>query len=467
MPIAPRKPNRRRPWGVVVAAAALCVPTAAAANVWNVYGAGARNIALGGSTVATTQDWSSGQTNPAGIAFAEDVESTIGIFAAMPRLTVRYRGRPEHRLRAVPGRKANLEDHVGPIVGFVLPGQGFSDEPVAWPWAVGFALYLPGESAFVQRAFRPSEPFSVVYHERPLQIGLLLYGAVRVLPSLSLGAGITVNAAAPTTANTIASLDGRQFTNTNVDTRLSPSFTLGIQFRPTDRLSFGVSFIQRQRLNVRGRATVAFGLSDGFPALPAIPVSGLPAFNSQIRFVTGYTPPMLTGGFAYKLTESLEVSAAIQWRKWDNYRATNGLAPPNRFRNTLTPRLGIEYRPLRDLALRAGFCFEPSPVTEQTQGFNLLDSDRWVPSAGLGWTFQSPLGFKKPITLDVAAFAHILETRRFDQHTPPPPIDLLSPGQQLIYGLLVPGYPGVLDVDEPHTFSGHVIGLTASLTVRF
>ncbi|MBZ0254171.1 MAG: outer membrane protein transport protein, partial [Candidatus Methylomirabilis sp.] len=381
-------------------------------------------------------------TNPAGIGFQDDVQATMGVFASVPRLTVQYDGSPERLLNAFPGSNKDIEEKVGPILGIVMPGQALTDVPLDFPWAVGFGLYLPGESAFTQRALRNEELFDVIFQERDLAIALIAFGAFRLHPTLSLGAGISVNAAVPTVVDTLASPDGRQFSNSDVDTQGSPAFTLGVQWRPTDRLSFGASFIQEQRLSVRGTASVQLALvTDAYPFIPPAVLFGLPPTVSRVRFITGYTPAQFQVGASYKITEQLEVDLALQYQKWDRYKTTTASTPPNKFDNIWIPRVGVEYLLTRDFALRGGFSYEPTPVTEQPQGFNLLGADRFIPSAGFGWRFEDPFGyFTKKISLDFAAFYQYIKPRTFDTGTGPPPLDQLTFGELLGLALLVPDF---------------------------
>lgn len=421
--------------------------------------------------MASTEDWGSGQTNPAGIAFAEEISVTLGAFAAEPRLKVQYAGSPERALNAFPGRAKDLETNVGPILGMVLPFEDMFDQEMPFPAAAGFMLYLPGESLFVQRAFRDQELVDVVFQERNLAAGLQIYMAIRLHPAVSLGGGMTFNMANPTELSPIAAPDGRQFASTSVDTQLSPSLTLGLQIRPSDRFFFGVSFIQRQRWSQTGTLSPSVGVVTGaYPYIPPVPILGSGPLTFPYKFQTSYTPMQVTVGAAYQVTERLQVDAALQYQQWSDYKTFQRTEPPNPLRDTWTPRVGVEYRLARDLALRAGLAFEPTPVTQQPEGFNLLGADRWIPSAGLAWSFEDPFGYlDKPLTLEIAGFAHVLEERRFDADKagPPPLGAYLDPFEELLLSILVPNYRAALDVDEPHAERGFVAGGTATLTFTF
>ncbi|MCA9774570.1 MAG: TonB-dependent receptor, partial [Myxococcales bacterium] len=362
----------------------------------------------------------------------------------------------------------DLEDFYGPFIGFVIPAQTLTDRILDFPWAIGFGAYMPGESVFVERAYRPDKLFSVDYQERPFGVGVAVALGVRIHPTLTVGVGATVAVSVPTLANSLGTLDAQQFTSTDVDTQISPKLTLGFQWKPTDRLSIGASYIQQQQLNVRGTANVTFAIAAGYPFIPPVPIPGLGPFETPIRFFTTYVPALVTMGAAYRFTERLQVEAALQWQRWSTYHTTTNVQPPNKFDDVWSPRVGLEYHVTPDFALRAGFKYEPTPVTEQPTGFNLLGADKFIPSAGFGWTFKDPMGiFKKPMSLDFSAFYHYLKERTFDTGTGGPPFDQLAPLDLLTLILLVPNFQGAVDVDEPHRFRGGVLGFTMSLTTYF
>ncbi|MCA9771044.1 MAG: TonB-dependent receptor [Myxococcales bacterium] len=444
----------------------------AAANVFNTYGAGARNIAMGNATIASQSDWGATFTNPAGLAFSEHTEWTIGVLGAAPRLTVQYRGQRRHPVDAFsgPGRHKDIETNIGPVVGTVLNGEKMLGRKLDYPFAVGVAVYLPGESAFGQRTFQNKDLFSVMFSERNLALGLATSLGIKLHPNFSAGIGMIYNLALKLDARAAVTQDFHTLQETDANTQWSPTFVAGFQFRPTDRLFIGASYTGLQRWNSKGlyRST-ALTVDLGTPLIPVVPIGGAVEIAPSGPFYTSFTPKTLQLAVAYKFSERLEVDVGVTWRKWDEYHTTLRTPPPNAFKNTWTPRIGAEYRVTPDFLLRGGFYYEPTPVTEQPTGFNLLGTDRYVPSVGLSWNFRDPFGYlSKPLTIDVAAFWHIFQTRRFDQHTGPPPLSLLQADPQFgLLALLVPNFASFIDVDEPHTFRGQVFGGTADLTFRW
>jgi long-subunit fatty acid transport protein len=89
------------------------------------------------------------------------------------------------------------------------------------------------------------------------------------------------------------------------------------------------------------------------------------------------------------------------------------------FVDTLEWRTGAEYRALKGtLALRAGYQYRPTPVPDQTSGTNIIDCNAHVVTAGFGVTFLMPHVFARPVTIDAAYQAQILEPRSAKKSNP-------------------------------------------------
>jgi len=101
--------------------------------------------------------------------------------------------------------------------------------------------------------------------------------------------------------------------------------------------------------------------------------------------------------------------------------------PHPRFRDTLSPRLGVELKVLAQdpmalppherrpprLVMRFGWSVSPSPVPDQVGLTSHADATRHTYAFGAGWHFGRPLGVE--LKLDVAAQKHDLNQRRFDK----------------------------------------------------
>jgi long-chain fatty acid transport protein len=85
---------------------------------------------------------------------------------------------------------------------------------------------------------------------------------------------------------------------------------------------------------------------------------------------------------------TLEVNtwSAIETLAWESLdRANLGSTEYKNWRNTIAARLGVEFAPRQDLALRAGFVFDQSPVPRDTVGPDLPDASRYELTLGAGY----------------------------------------------------------------------------------
>ncbi len=166
----------------------------------------------------------------------------------------------------------------------------------------------------------------------------------------------------------------------DVDTRLTP--TAGLMLFPTDRLRLGYSFRNSLSLPLDPITAYAFA-SLGETDL------GL-NITLNLQFEAYYMPQEHNFGVSYRFLDNLLVSADLSWYRWSEYTTLSRGSPVPPFKDTLIPRFGIEYSPIRSLALRFGYNFQPSPIPEQTGASNYIDNDKHVFSLGAGYTFRDP-----------------------------------------------------------------------------
>jgi long-subunit fatty acid transport protein len=155
--------------------------------------------------------------------------------------------------------------------------------------------------------------------------------------------------------------------------------------------------------------------------------------NVMVSGVTQYTPHTLGLGVGYTFLEGRgTVGLDVGYERWS---ATPPLVPQIHitlpqtledlgfheevvtrdltmdFSDTFVPRLGLEYRPLPQLSMRAGYILRPSPVPDQRGRSNFLDSMASIMSLGVGWAFKDPLEMGKTIHVDLAGQLTALNNR--------------------------------------------------------
>ncbi|MDB4958700.1 MAG: rane protein involved in aromatic hydrocarbon degradation [Myxococcales bacterium] len=100
-------------------------------------------------------------------------------------------------------------------------------------------------------------------------------------------------------------------------------------------------------------------------------------------------PQSISGGVAVRPTEVLEIEANVIWTNWSKFKSLNIDVPATMGTGTMTIsqirnyedkttfRIGAEYRlPRLNLAVRAGYIYDPTPVPAEHLGPDLPDVDR-------------------------------------------------------------------------------------------
>jgi len=104
-----------------------------------------------------------------------------------------------------------------------------------------------------------------------------------------------------------------------------------------------------------------------------------------------YQPEEIAVSAAYQLLDRLLLAVELTYARWSAYNLPYGREPPgNPLQDILIPRLGIEVRLPRDLALRLGYTYQPTPVKSVQPFTRLLDADQHVFSTGLGYVWHWP-----------------------------------------------------------------------------
>jgi len=119
----------------------------------------------------------------------------------------------------------------------------------------------------------------------------------------------------------------------------------------------------------------------------------------QLDINAFFTPEEYSAGLAFDLDPFL-VSFEINKQLWSDYEfsVTDSLhyAGSPDFKDTYNYRAGIEYKPLPELSLMAGYFHQPSPVPDQSgRVSNYIDMDKDCFSLGSTYTFDPIPGLTK------------------------------------------------------------------------
>jgi long-chain fatty acid transport protein len=360
------------------ACAALLAPRARASDL-DQFGFGARAIAMGNAFTALATDFSGTYYNPGALGAARTLSVGAGFSYAGYDLTF-HGANPQDdsataRQQPLSAFTLGLSSPLGSgeLLSRIVPGIG---------------LLLPTRQlvgADIQTG--PGLPEYFLYGSRRDKVAVLPAVAVKILPlgdidqTLCIGFGATI----------LADLTGK-FTfdlssapNSAVSTDLKLSWdaapNVGIFYWPLDWLSLGVAY--RGELALKADLNVAIDLTG----------PGSNDFPLALEAVTLYQPQQLVGGIAIDPFSWLTLSFDVTWANWSAFKDPFVTIRPvvaqidPHFKDTVTPRVGIEIEPVQGLAFRAGYYYQPTPIPAQTGTTTLIDLDKHVISGGVGWTY--------------------------------------------------------------------------------
>ena len=184
---------------------------------------------------------------------------------------------------------------------------------------------------------------------------------------------------------------GDAFTSLTGNDKAEWGYNLGLMYKPTDDLSFGVSFHSQIKYTFKGTATTT-GSSQLASELPN---------GSATAGLT--TPFNLAIGAAYRILPELLLSADFQYVGWKSYDTLSinftqqnmTVSSPRLYDNSYIIRFGAEYNLTQDLALRAGIYYDKNPVKPEYVNPSLPEANR------LGFSFGA--GYKLTNNLSVSA----------------------------------------------------------------
>ena len=220
----------------------------------------------------------------------------------------------------------------------------------------------------------------------------------RPLPNLSLGAALQIQYADARLSNAVdfgsvgflnpqlralgfrpGAADGR---STIDGDSTAVGWQLGAQWEPLAGTRLGLGF----------RSAVFHDLA-GEVRFEGVPAPLTPAFRGTGGRAKLTTPESLTFGVTHRVGERWTLLAGAEWTNWSRFRELvvrfdDGRAPSvteQRWRDTWFLSAGTEYQASRDLALRAGFAWDKTPVRDETRTPRIPDSDRYWLSVGASW----------------------------------------------------------------------------------
>jgi len=159
-------------------------------------------------------------------------------------------------------------------------------------------------------------------------------------------------------------------------------WTAGVTLTPTPTTTIGVGYRSAIDQSIKGTMSLPFVLPATTPG----------SIKLDLKL-----PATLTVGLRQRVTEDLTLLAGFEWAQWSRIgtaaleQASGGPATllgtaitfPFQYSDGYFYSIGAEYRIDPSLAVRAGFAYEQSPITDRVRTPRLPDNDRFWYSAGL------------------------------------------------------------------------------------
>ncbi len=370
---------------------ALCLlayASTADASPQDLFGYGARAVAMAGTGTAYADDYGAVYANPAALSRARDRSLTLGYAGTGFGLSL-----DDRYFAAAPGRATVIG------LSFPLPFGGVLRNRVG----LGLGFFTPTDVIVRGRILRGETPQFVVLPDRVQSVALQAGVGVDVGYGVRVGAGFMALAAL--TGSVLVTNDASGRSTSRIDDQLIASYAPVV----------GASWERgawRVGATFRGELVARFGVTISAPEL------GIPVPPLNIAGVAQYDPAQLQVEGAWQ-RNGFTVALAVTGKRWSAYpgpseatTATSQAPPAPEFTDTLVPRVAVEHRWTFDggpqLVARGGYFYEPSPAPAATPTRQYLDADRHAFTFGVG---LSTGGAGSRFSFDAFGQVHALAAR--------------------------------------------------------
>ncbi|MBT6179910.1 MAG: hypothetical protein HOI23_21895 [Deltaproteobacteria bacterium] len=362
----------------------------------------------GGAITATTSDSAAMYYNLAGLTKIKDLHLTIGASVALARHTFE---------QSVAGDLVSVEsNNPAGIVPSLYLGYQLSDE-----FSVGFGffntwgatVYMP-KNGTNSAGEKVPNPQADINRKTALKTPTASLGfgwnAGDIIEGLALGASVDVMMGSLYVYRNLYFGEDLGKVELSADA-IAVGGRMGIQYDSPDSegLSMGLSIKLPMKLAFEGNADFdmmgdSATLADYRGSLPPDGAAG-GDLTLPLAINVGISDVFLEGD----LRLSGEI-AMVNFESYDELRlalpdGSESVSPKN-WNNTVSYRIGAEYKVAEQTFIRGGYVFDTNPIPAATLNSSLIDVDRHFVTAGAGTTFAG-------ITLDVAAMYKIPAGKRW------------------------------------------------------
>lgn len=395
----------------------------AAAGSYDIFGTGARAIALGGAYTAVSEDAAALYYNVAGLAQIERLHVELSYNFAEPTLTIN-------------GREQDIDQHRGTTLGAVISTLIFNHR-----LSFGLSFFMPDHHMMRFLVLSTNQPHQAFTANANHAFTSLSGVGFEVFNWWLVGVGINL------LATEIGGVDFAITETTpsegSVFSELSPNYglTAGMLFKPLEMLRIGLGFRDKLEMNFELPNTIEIPPLEIFEN-NRMAILRESALDLVAESNSMFSPRSFELGVAVDPLEKLMLSANVGYHLWtgmssdapialafvsgglaDIFPTGQAAAPTDPdLRDTFTYALGVEGRPILNntyrLDVRGGYKYRPTPVKEQTGLNNYLDADSHIMSTGLGFTAQLPPWLPRSISCDTFFQYHYSPERTFHKDSP-------------------------------------------------
>jgi long-subunit fatty acid transport protein len=374
--------------------------TGAASSAWaspfEVYGASARGISLGNAVTADADGADAIYYNVGALTRARSGVS-VGLMLGMDNARIQLNQRPEgydipdigSDTPTVPSDETLTERADTPALGtFSTVTLGGVTSLGTENFRVGMLASFPvagvggTQTHFSderERLFSNQLRYELI-GARARRFDIEAGMAYRILGRVSVGVGAHLQPSVKLVNQVyLENATDQEVVQINMDMKqgFSGALTGGLLVDITDYLRAGISVRQNLAFEIEGQNAIQIrGLNRSQQDYPVIQDIGWRPTSSPSTFTLGGATDV------GRTTVMIDIRYAV----WSAWRDTQGDA--TEFEDTITPRLGVEYRYSENTAVRFGGSYEPSPVPEQTGRSNFVDNTRLIGSFGATHTFR-------------------------------------------------------------------------------
>lgn len=346
-----------------------CLGGVASGNAFNINEHDAKVTGRGGASAASNTDASSVIFNPGGIPVSEGTQVAIG--ASL------YIANGSYEPQAG-GAKTETDSSPSVVPQFYLTSRVHDMIAVGIGFHLPFGLAVSWPENHTQEGVIQDQTLRT-YFITP-SVGVNLHKQV---PGLSVGGGIDL---VPATVELERAINFGDAEGTAVlgGDAFGVGGRIGVMYNPPSLKALKLGLMYRSKVKLDFDGTGDFDIAQPYRAQ-------LPPDGDITTSIT--LPQSIAGGVAYSPVENLELEVNVVWINWaqawkndelridlagtDAMGEPNFTAAPQKYNNTTTFRLGGEYALLEGkAAVRAGFIYDPTPISNETLTAQLPDIDR-------------------------------------------------------------------------------------------